>query len=123
MTRESGSGRSCFGSGEGFLSHTAFGTYSTPNAVHTTFNTTDQHHVYRIELCDPAGRRLERSSRAVSAGTSGRFETASPLAPGSGAEVVRSGKLVVAGSRRRRTSHGPKRDRTGRARAAVAINA
>lgn len=37
------------GSGEIFLSHTAFGAYNSSNTVHAPFNTTDQHHVYRIE--------------------------------------------------------------------------
>ncbi|MEO5616280.1 MAG: hypothetical protein ABIS67_00770 [Candidatus Eisenbacteria bacterium] len=37
------------GSGEVFLSHTAYGQYGSSNTVHASFNTTDQHHVYRIE--------------------------------------------------------------------------
>lgn len=37
------------GSGEVFLSHTAYGAYNSSNTVHAPFNTTDQHHVYRIE--------------------------------------------------------------------------
>lgn len=37
------------GSGEVFLSHTAYGQYNSSNTVHAAFNTTDQHHVYRIE--------------------------------------------------------------------------
>ena len=37
------------GSGEVFLSNTFYGQYGTPNTVYTSFVTTDQHHVYRIE--------------------------------------------------------------------------
>ena len=37
------------GSGEVFLSNTAFGQYGSGNTVTLTFNTTDAYHVYRIE--------------------------------------------------------------------------
>jgi hypothetical protein len=37
------------GSGEVFLSHTAYGAYNSSNTVDAPFNTTDRHHVYRIE--------------------------------------------------------------------------
>jgi len=38
-----------FGSGELFLSHSAYGAYHSSNTVHAAFNTTDGHHTYRIE--------------------------------------------------------------------------
>jgi hypothetical protein len=37
------------GSGEVFLSHSAYGAYNSSNTVHAPFNTTGQHRVYRIE--------------------------------------------------------------------------
>jgi hypothetical protein len=38
-----------FGSGHVFLSNTAFGQYGSSNTVDVSFDTTDQHHVYRLQ--------------------------------------------------------------------------
>jgi hypothetical protein len=46
-----------FGSGRVFLSNSVFGAYDSPNTLDIAFNTTDAHHVYRIEA-GPSGAVL-----------------------------------------------------------------